>query len=128
MLYDTSAFIDYLRDHPIAVQYFEQIRTDSLSAFCSVITVTELWAGIRNNAEELEISVVLTKFDVLPVTRNIARLAGHLLQGRSPPERRAHFGDALIAASAIEVGEPILTADRGSERVFGGQANYLVYR
>ena len=127
-MYDTSAFIDYLKEHPIAIQHFEPIRTGREPVFCSVITETELWAGIRSSNEELEIVVVLSKFNLLPLTSSIARLAGNLLRSKSRPERSAHFGDALIAASAIEVGEPILTADRRSERVFGGQVNYVVYR
>ncbi len=96
--------------------------------YASVITEAELWTGVRNRREESRIAALLSRFETIDLTSSIARLAGNLLSSKSQGELKAHFADALIAASAIELGEPILTADRGSERVFGGQANYLVYR
>lgn len=126
MFCDTSAFIDYLRRHPVAVLYFQQIRAGSEPASCSVITETELWAGVRNVEEELEVLAILSRFNVIPVNRGVARLAGTLL--RSVGEKKAHFGDALIAATAVQLGETILTADRVSDAVFGSRAKYLVYR
>ena len=72
-------------------------------------------------------AVALSYFAVVAVDTNIARLAGNLLNRKSSGEKKAHFRDALIAATAIQQGETILTADRGSQRVFGDDADYLVY-
>ena len=129
MLVDTSVFVDYLRhDDPEAI-YFVELVIDRLQpGYSAVITEAELWTGVRNRREESRIAALLSRFETIDLTSSIARLAGNLLLSKSQGELRAHFADALIAASAIELGEPILTADRGSERVFGGQANYLVYR
>ena len=128
-LFDTSALIDYLnRNNQNAITYVEAVIEGSESGRCSVITEAELWAGIRNRREELDRAALMSKFEIIPVTSNIARLAGGLLRGRSVGEIKAHFGDALIAASAMQVGETVLTADRASQRVSGSQAQYLVYR
>ena len=129
MLFDTSVFADYLRHNDQWAIYFVELAIDGLQPGCfSVITEAELWTGVRNRGEESRISALLSRFEAIDLTSRMARLAGNLLLSRSEGERRAHFADALIAASAIEIGESILTADRGSERVFGGQPDYLVYR
>jgi predicted nucleic acid-binding protein len=131
LLFDTSDLIDYLRrSNQDAISRVEAVINGSELGYCSVVTEAELWAGIRNRRSELEAIALLAKFQIIliPVTSNIARLAGNLLRGKDENQIKAHFGDALIAASAIEVGEMILTADGRSQRVFGNQANYLVYK
>ena len=120
-------FVDYLRGLPQAADYFRQVQTGTMTGVCSVITEAELWAGHRDSEEELRAAAALSYFTVIPVDTNIARLAGNLLNTKSSGEKRAHFRDALIAATAIHQGETILTADRGSQRVFGNDADYLVY-
>ena len=127
MLWDTSVFIDYLRNSTLAAYHHELVQTGALEGYCSVITEAELWAGNRDSEEELRAAAALSYFTVIPVDTNIARLAGNLLNRKSSGEKRAHFRDALIAATAIQQGETILTADRGSQIVFGDNADYLVY-
>jgi predicted nucleic acid-binding protein len=92
-----------------------------------VVTEAELFTGIRNRRERTEVESLLDEFQIIPMTSSIARLAGNLLRGKDENQIKAHFGDALIAASAIDAGETILTADGRSQRVFGGQVSYLVY-
>lgn len=129
MLFDTTVLIDYLRrNDQVAVSYVEAVIDGSQVGSCSVITETELWAGIRSRGELLAAVSLIAKFESVPITRSVARLAGNLLRGKSLAQIRSHFGDALIAASAMEAGETILTADASSQRVFGSQATYLVYR
>ena len=126
MFWDTTAFIDLFREFPVAVEHYDHVHNGSEAAYCSVITEAELWAGIRDSREELEIVTTLSKFFVIPVNSSIARLAGSLLRSVGAP--RAHFGDAVIGATAIRQGETILTADSASQRVFGNSVSYLVYR
>ena len=69
---------------------------------------------------------ILSKFTVIPVDSRVARLAGELL--RNVGGSKAHFGDAIIAASANLQGETILNADAASQRIFEHWTDYLVYR
>lgn len=128
-LFDTTALIDYLnRKNQTAISYVESVRDGAASGCCSVITEAEIWTGIRNREEELEAAVLISKFDIIYLTSDAARLAGNLLKDKSEPERKAHFGDALIAASAMQSGETIFTRDSKSKRVFGDRVEYRVYK
>jgi predicted nucleic acid-binding protein len=106
LLFDTSDLIDYLRrSNQDAISRVEAVINGSELGYCSVVTEAELWAGIRNRRSELEAIALLAKFQTIPVTSSIARLAGNLLRGKDENQVKAHFGDALIAASVIEAGE-----------------------
>ena len=127
-LFDTSALIDYLnRKNKNAISYVNAVLDGAESGCCSVITEAEIWTGVRNREEELKAAALISKLDVVYLKSDDARLAGNLLKGKTEGEMKAHFGDALIAAAAIQNGVTILTADKRSERVFGEQAQYLVY-
>ena len=108
------------------MSYFHSSQIDQPSNSCSVITEAELWQGVRDDREEVRIAELLSRFNVVPVTSDVARLAGNLL--RSVIEKKTHFGDALIAATAILQGETVLTADGASQRAFGHGVSFLVYR
>ena len=127
MFYDTTVFIHFLRHHDDATYQLERVRRGLDLGYCSVITEAELWAGLRDEGEELTAAEVLARFKFIPVTSSIDRAAGTLLKGKTSVEVRAHFRDALIAASAIEIRETILTADARSEKMFGNRATYKVY-
>ena len=111
-----------------STRYVEAVISGSEPGSCSVVTEAEIWTGIRHSQERIEAAALISKFEIIPLNSEIARLAGSLLNGKSQGEIRAHFGDALIAATAIQHGEPILTADQASQRVFGTSIEYIVYR
>ena len=119
--------MDYLRDLSLAAQYFEQVRSGSEDGYCSAISEAEIWAGHRDSEEELRAAAAISFFTVIPLDSSIARLAGNLLNPKSQGETKAHFRDALIAATAIQQGEPVLTADAASQRIFGASVTYVVY-
>jgi len=50
LLIDTDVLIDYLRNRPESVQFVEALET---RAVLSVITVAELYAGVRDGKEYL---------------------------------------------------------------------------
>ncbi|MFQ6028755.1 MAG: PIN domain-containing protein [Dehalococcoidia bacterium] len=128
MLFDTSVFVDHLRQtNPIASTYVSGVVAGN-PGYCSTITEAELWVGIRNAREEATIDALLSFFTVIPVNSGIARQAGNLLHNMNEQQRRAHFADALLAATALDVGESVLTADGRSQLVFGGQVDYMVYQ
>jgi predicted nucleic acid-binding protein len=96
LLLDTDVLIDYLRGRPEAVSYLSSV-TDQL--MLSAITVTELYAGVREGTERVKLDAFITAFEVIPIEVEVARKGG--LYRRD--YRRSHstgLGDALIAATA----------------------------
>ena len=128
MLFDTSVFVDRLRQASQAASSYVDGVISGTSGYCSTITEAELWVGVRNAREAAQLDALLSYFTIIPLSSGIARKSGNLLHLMNPLQIKAHFADALIAATALEIGETILTADGKSQLVFGGQVNYLVYR
>lgn len=96
-LFDTCIIIDYLRDRPDAIAFLE--GQDDPPAL-SVITVAELYEGVRPPEEAAILSALLARFGAFDVTPAIARQAGLWSQ----QYRRSHgvgMADALIAATAL---------------------------
>jgi predicted nucleic acid-binding protein len=106
ILLDTDILIDHLRGH-------RRLDLANPAWTISAVTRCELFSG--RNADEMRLSRVLDGLDELPVDRAIAQAAGRI--------RRAgqlHVADALIAATALEHGMPIMTRNRRHfERVPG---------
>lgn len=93
MLADTDVLIDHLRGHrrlPAAVSSY------------SVITRTELFAG--RATEEDRIGTLLEPLEEIPVDRAVAERAGRLRRTTA-----VRTPDALIAATALEHGLPLMT-------------------
>ena len=88
MLWDTSVFIDYLRNRTPSLAYMEQVRNGLVEGYCSVNTEAELWAGHRTDKERLRATAVLFYFSIVPLDSATARLAGSLLNRKSPGEKR----------------------------------------
>lgn len=98
LLFDTDVLIEYLRGRRGAVEYLEGLTTDSC---ISVVSIAELFAGVRDDGEEESLTQFLLAFSALPVTETVARLGG--LYRRD--YRQSHgtgLADALIAATAEE--------------------------
>ena len=119
LVIDTDVLIDYLRDQPQAVAFLEGCD-QVLSA--SVITVAELYAGVRDGEERHRLDSFVEAFDLIPLDGKAAVVAG--LWRRQ--YRRSHgtgLADALIAASADGVGGTLVTLIR---RHFPMLANLLI--
>ena len=128
MLFDTSVVIDYLRGTDATATDYVLGVIDGTPGFLSVITEAELWVGIRDTREAELVDALFSCFNIIPVNSGIAQQAGAMLQRMNTSQIKAHFADALIAATALEIGESILTADGRSKLVFGNRVNYPVYR
>ena len=104
-LLDTCVLIDYLRDDEAAVQVIRRLaRRPSVS----VVTIAELYAGVRNDREREGIEALLAVIDVRNVDFEIARLAGgYRLQYRG--SHGVAMPDALIAATARVDGARLVT-------------------
>ena len=96
LLIDTDVLIDYLRDRAEAVSYLEAL-TESL--LVSVITVAELYAGVREGAERTKLDEFIRAFEIVPVDQEVA-VRGGLYRRDYIKSHNIGLADALIAATA----------------------------
>ncbi|MFT5466709.1 MAG: putative nucleic acid-binding protein [Verrucomicrobiales bacterium] len=96
MLVDTDVLIDFLRGNEKAVDFLIEHSAD---LFASAVTVAELYQGVRDGEEKIKLATTLSSIEILPVTTEIAELAGIFRR-----DNRARIGcglaDCMIAATA----------------------------
>ena len=108
LLLDTYVLIEYLRGRPKAIEYLEGLTSD---LYLSVISVAELFAGVKGDEEESSLNHFLLAFAILPVTEKVARLGG-LYRRDFRSSHGTGLADALIAATAVENGANLVTFNR----------------
>jgi predicted nucleic acid-binding protein len=108
LLLDTDVLMEYLRGREEATEYLEGLTFD---LYVSVISVAELFAGIRGNEEKESLKQFLLAFTVLPITEKVARLGG-IYRREYKPSHDTGLSDALIAATAEENGANLATFNR----------------
>jgi len=96
LLIDTGVLIDYLREQGDAVRYLESMKDKPL---ISVITVAELYAGVREGKERKRLDKFISAFEVVLVDLNIS-VKGGLFRGDYGKSHNTGIADALIAATA----------------------------
>ena len=108
VLIDSDVLIWFMRGHPKAVAALETAGEWYISA----VSYMELIQGCRNKAELKAVQKALKSVDdgVLPVTQAISDLACTLVEKYSL-SHSVHLADALIAATALHHGLPLLTAN-----------------
>lgn len=97
VLLDTNVLIDYLRDIPQAVKYLE---TNPSQMSISALTVVELRAGTRDDAERQRLGQFTSSFDVIPADSRICELGGDF-RARYAPSHGVDLIDGIIAATAL---------------------------
>lgn len=105
LLFDTDILIDYLRGRDDVKEYIDNIHDD---IYISVITVAELYADVRKGEESKELEMFIETFDVVSLNKNIA-IAGGLYRNQYKPSHGTGLADAIIAASAQEIGAQVVT-------------------
>jgi len=108
LLLDTDVLIEYLRGREEAIEYLEELTSD---LYLSVISVAELFAGVKSDEEERSLQQFFLVFVVLPVTERVARRGG-LYRRDFRPSHGSGLADALIAATAEENGASLVTFNR----------------
>ncbi|KAF0216762.1 MAG: putative nucleic acid-binding protein contains PIN [Geobacteraceae bacterium] len=96
VLVDTDVLINFLRGKQKAKEFL-LTQLDSGPILCSVITVAEIFAGMRPHEQE-KTRALLDNLEVVPVTRTIAEKAG--LYKRVVKSHSLELDDCLIAATA----------------------------
>jgi len=96
MLLDTCIVIDVLRGRDDAIAFVEAVKT---RPSLSVITATELIAGVRGHRERRNIDRLLEVYAVHDIDLETASLAGEYV-GEYGPSYGVDPIDALVAATA----------------------------
>ncbi|MBK7617015.1 MAG: type II toxin-antitoxin system VapC family toxin [Burkholderiales bacterium] len=120
MLVDTDVLIWHLRGYSQATRRLDQLSALTLSA----VSYLEVLQGMRNKAEFIAVQKMLQRRQatMLPVTEAITRRATELMEAMTL-SHGLQMGDALIAATALEHGLPVLT---GNVRHFAAIPSLLI--
>ncbi len=102
---DTDIIIDYMRGQVDAVSYIEGLANPLL---ISVITVAELYSGVREGEERKALDSFASAFELIPVTEAIA-VKGGLYRRDYRKSHNVGLADAIIAASAEVKGATLVT-------------------
>jgi len=116
-LLDSTFLIDHLRGSPDAVRRLREMNASGDDPIVTDITVTELWSGRRPGSEP-EIERFLRYIEFVHPGPETARLAGVWRAEAREKGRSIGTPDALIAASAVDLGATVLTRNvRDFERM-----------
>ena len=107
VLLDTDILIDILKGRA-AVRTFLFDLTDHAVPCCSVISVVELYAGMRTEEKRVT-DILLDALVIVPVGQEIAEVAGRFAQREK--SRRLELADCLIAATAFVEGATLATGN-----------------
>lgn len=108
LIVDTDVIVWYMRGEPNAVR-----SIDSLDSFSiSVVTYIELIQGMRNKRElhALKQSLTMWQSEVIQIVPAISAKAASFVE-RHFLSHAVRLPDALVAATAIERGDVLLTAN-----------------
>lgn len=116
MLLDTCVLIDVLRGNAAALAFVSELPEQPA---LSVITVTEILAGVRNTRERKLFEQFAAACAAVPIELEIATLAGEYVN----QYRKSHSVDpidALIAATAKTRNLPLATLNLKHFPMFDG--------
>lgn len=105
LLFDTDVLIEYLRGKDDAQTYIDDIQDE---VYMSSISVAELYAGVRKGEESRKLEIFIETFEVISLNKNIAKNGG-LYRNQYKPSHGTGLADALIAATAKEIGAQVVT-------------------
>ncbi|MCL5265475.1 MAG: type II toxin-antitoxin system VapC family toxin [Chloroflexi bacterium] len=105
ILVDTDVLIDFLRGRPEA-RGFLLALSERAALHCSVVTVAELYAGVRKS-EEQKTAQLIAGMVVAQITQEIAETAGRLR--RNARGFSLDLDDCFIAATALAEGASLAT-------------------
>ena len=114
---DTNAIIYYTDDEPAAVAALEPLFAANHPIYISTLTELELFSHASLTEEEaIRLEAFLAAVHILPLTSQIARIAGDL--------RRSHAGlkafDSGIAATALFTHSQLVTRNRRDFQAIDG--------
>ncbi len=120
-LLDSDILIEHLRGKQQALQSIAELNVEG-ELLVSVITVAELFTGVRNERDEKAINSLLHLARIIPIDEPIARRGG-MIRNQYQQSHGMSLADALIAAT-IEAEEATLVTF--NQRHFPMITNLLV--
>lgn len=109
-LIDTDVLVDYLRGHPKAAKFLDEIVINS-KLYVSSITIAELYAGVREGKERPILEQFLQIFEVINIDNKIAQTGG-LYRRDYGKKQGVGLADAIIAASADYCAAQLVTLNK----------------
>ncbi len=106
-LVDTDIAIDHFHGHHEALEYFTQTLIDGETLAMSVVSLTEILAGMRVGERE-RTEKLFALFVIFDVDEQIARKAGEYLN-QYRRTNRMELADALVAATAFMTDAELVT-------------------
>lgn len=107
-LLDSSFLIDHLRSQHGATERFQRLMEDGDEAVVCDIVVAESWAGWQPSNER-HIEALIRYLEYVQPGPPTSRLAGTWRAQARVDGRTLHLDDALIAATAYDLGATVLT-------------------
>lgn len=121
-LFDTSFVIDLFRHERKAVEFARKADDESRLKAVSVVTYHEVMRGLFFIGDEQKVvqgEAALSRFDVLPYSTEIARVAAKIDANLAKSGQMLSFPDIVIAATAIFYGLKLVTRDKHFSRIEG---------
>jgi len=106
-LIDTDVAIDHFHGHRRTFDYFTQSLSEGEILGMSVVSLTEILAGMRAGEQE-RTEKLFSLFVLIDVDEQIARKAGEYLN-EYRASKHIELADALIAATAFVAGAELIT-------------------
>jgi predicted nucleic acid-binding protein len=104
-LIDTDVIIEYLRGSDKAIKFLEELEG---LLNISVISVAELFSGLKGDEEEQKLKQFLLAFEIIDVDEDLAKIGGiHRRDYHS--SHGTGLADAIIAASAQKIDATLVT-------------------
>jgi predicted nucleic acid-binding protein len=105
LLVDSDVMVDFLRGHPKAVAF---VNAHVERILIPAVVAAELYAGVKEGAEQTILDDLMDVFRVVDLTPAIAR-AGGLLRRDYGRSHRVGLVDAILAATAQAEGAELIT-------------------
>lgn len=116
---DTTFLIDWHRRDVRILALREEIIAGVHDVSINPIVETEYFSARRVTREkELTFASVAALSEMIPISSEACRLAAQWLGRLDVKQRRAHFNDALIAATSTVAGATLISSDKRIVRVF----------
>jgi predicted nucleic acid-binding protein len=108
-LFDSSVLIDHLRGRPAATKAIvDAVLREDGPPFASVLSGVETEGGMRS-AERHGVRRLFDGLAMVPITDDIAKLAGEFLRTYRRSHSSIDLVDYVIAATAVDLGADLVT-------------------